>query len=175
MFFRKRQVTENDSNRFAPAPPLQPEAASVIAAGTKVTGDIEAAGDIRIDGAVQGEVRGRTVTIGHDGSVEGEIVAESVTVEGKVKGPVFAGHIHLGAASTVEGDLSSDNISIDKGASLVGAVWPKQAETDQNAKGAGRSGATLVPPSWSSSGLMGFRPMLVANPQAKGTVNREEP
>jgi cytoskeletal protein CcmA (bactofilin family) len=126
LFSQRQQDTEN-RNKEAEVPDTNPlTGGSVISEGTVVVGDLISPDDVRVDGTVQGEVRGLHVWIGVDAAVEGALVAERVTIEGRISGPIFADYIHLGASSRVQGDLCSDNITISKGALLVGRVWPSQ-------------------------------------------------
>lgn len=135
--------------------------ASVIAEGTIISGNVISQDDIRVDGSVHGEVRGKHVWIGFEASVEGVVVAERVTVDGDMRGPVFAGHIHLGAASRVEGDLCTDNITIDKGAILVGRVWPGQPPSRADARQERLSGAFTSPATSSVSNLSTLAPVAI--------------
>lgn len=142
MFFRRQKAPGNDNRPQPIEPPAETGSAStVIAAGTTVSGNIESEHDVRIDGTVRGSVRAEQVTIGHDGVVEGDVGASSVTVRGYVKGPIHARHVHLEADSTVEGDLSTATIAIDKGARLSGTVWQEQADGQVPAGSPLRDGA----------------------------------
>ena len=67
---------------------------SIIAAGVTITGDIDAEGDIRIDGRVQGNVYCRSkVVLISTGHIEGDIEAVNVDVHGTVIGNIKAGEL----------------------------------------------------------------------------------
>ena len=149
--------------------------ASVIAEGTIISGNVISQDDIRVGGSVHGEVRGKHVWIGFEASVEGVVVAERVTVDGDMRGPVFAGHIHLGAASRVEGDLCTDNITIDRGAVLVGRVWPGQPPLRSDARQERLSGAFTSPATSSVSDLKTLAPVLIEKSPPSDPDGQKDP
>src|SRR5512145_3009840 len=53
---------------------------SVISAELKVVGNLICSGDVQIDGAVEGDVESRTVTIGEGAKVKGGTSAETVII-----------------------------------------------------------------------------------------------
>ena len=63
---------------------------SIISADLKITGNLTSSGDIQVDGAVEGDISSRTLTVGEDAHIDGSIVAESVRVCGQVSGEVRA-------------------------------------------------------------------------------------
>lgn len=150
MFFRKQKTAVND-NRAEPAPGAQADAATVIARGTRVSGNLECEGELRVEGTVLGSVRAETLLLGPDGVIEGDVIAEAVRVAGLVRGPLRARHVHLMADATVEGDIASATIAIETGARLTGAVWQEQEAEERD---------------WSIAPDDGFRPLAVARPRA---------
>jgi len=149
--------------------------ANVIAEGTIISGNVISQDDIRVDGSVHGEVRGKHVWIGFEASVEGVVVAERVTVNGDMRGPVFAGHIHLGAASRVEGDLCTDHITIDKGAILVGRVWPGQPPSRADARQERLSTVFLSPATSSVSDLKTLAPAAIEKSPPSDPGGQKDP
>ncbi len=127
MFFRK-QKSAGLEDRLEPAAPAELTEATVVAAGTRVDGNIDCEGDLHVEGTVRGAVRALRLVIGPEGAIEGQVAADDITVRGFVKGPVHTRHIHLEADSAVEGDISTETIAIDTGARLSGAVWQEQED-----------------------------------------------
>jgi cytoskeletal protein CcmA (bactofilin family) len=70
-----------------------------------VSGDVVMDGALRIIGAVDGNIRCRTLDVGVGAYVHGTIVANTVTVLGSVYGMIYADHLTLGAGCHVEADL----------------------------------------------------------------------
>ena len=71
-----------------PASPTAPEAVSSISSGLSIVGKIVGEGTLGIFGHVEGEVHASIVQIGDSAQVEGNIVAEELTIGGRVKGTI---------------------------------------------------------------------------------------
>jgi cytoskeletal protein CcmA (bactofilin family) len=98
--------------------PLAPPA--IIAAGVRVTGNIQSDGDVHVDGRVDGDIEARSLTIGEHGHVVGHIDVDDVFVQGIVNGAIRAGRVRLTRTSRVIADITHDVLVIDEGASFEG-------------------------------------------------------
>lgn len=88
---------------------------------------------LQIDGDIRGDVTGRQVTIGREGSVVGTVSAEEIEVLGGVRGAIRAQSVALHPTSQVEGEIVHQKLTIAEGAQFDGNV--RRA----------RDGAELVP------------------------------
>ncbi|HKD46142.1 MAG TPA: polymer-forming cytoskeletal protein, partial [Rhizomicrobium sp.] len=95
-------------------------APSIISADLTVTGALNSAGDVQIDGIVEGDVRSQGLVIGERAEIHGEVWAEDVTVRGKVIGRIRARKILLTATSHVEGDILHEAFAVETGAFFEG-------------------------------------------------------
>ena len=97
---------------------------SVIAAGLKIVGDVETAGALKIEGTVQGSIRGaRQVIVGRSGVIQGDIQAEEIVLGGRVVGTVTASErVEIQANSVIEGDIHTRSIVVFEGGLLNGTV-----------------------------------------------------
>lgn len=95
---------------------------SIISSDVEITGQINNAGTIQLEGCIIGEVNVQSLTIGSDGRVEGDINAQEVIVKGTVKGTIKAKKVVLEQSATVVGDIFHDTISIQEGASIQGSM-----------------------------------------------------
>lgn len=97
---------------------------SIIAAGMKVTGDIETSGVIKVDGEVNGSINGaRQVLLGRGGVVRGNVAGGEVVVGGTVEGSVAAAErLELQSTASVKGDIDSRSIVVVEGARINGLV-----------------------------------------------------
>ncbi|MDX2307429.1 MAG: polymer-forming cytoskeletal protein [Hyphomicrobium sp.] len=77
---------------------------------------------LTVDGDVHGDIHGRQVVIGEEGSVIGTVSAESIEVRGGVKGAIRAQNVTLHPTAQVEGDISHSTLSISEGAQFDGRV-----------------------------------------------------
>ena len=116
----------------APAPARSSPFAGATTMGSSVIGtDLTILGEkitiisqnrLQIDGDVRGDVNGRQVVIGEDGSVIGTVSAESIEVRGGVRGAIKAQAVTLQPTAVVEGDIFHTTLSIAEGAQFDGRV-----------------------------------------------------
>ena len=109
----------------APSPtPVQAQKACVLGSTLRIKGDLVADEDLVIEGQVDGSVlHTRSLTIGSQGHVRGDIRARRVIIEGKVSGNVYAlESVALRAGATLQGDIYARSVSIETGACLTGRV-----------------------------------------------------
>lgn len=97
---------------------------SIIAAGTRLVGDWEGSGLIKIDGRVEGSLNGaRQVIIGRDGVVHGNVQAAEVILAGTIEGTVGAtDRAELQGTAVVNGDVNTKVIVVHEGARINGTV-----------------------------------------------------
>ncbi|WP_296600314.1 polymer-forming cytoskeletal protein [Phenylobacterium sp.] len=100
--------------------PRKPAAASLVAEGVRIKGDIETAGDLHLDGAIDGDLRVGLLIIGESGSVTGAIHADAIEVRGRVTGVICARRVKLWATARVDGDISHTELAIEAGAHFEG-------------------------------------------------------
>jgi cytoskeletal protein CcmA (bactofilin family) len=97
---------------------------STLGATLRFKGDLVADEDLVIQGQIEGSVlHTRSLTIGSQGRVRGDIRARRIIVEGSVEGNLYAlerASLRTGAA--VRGDIFAAEIVIDEGACLNGRI-----------------------------------------------------
>jgi cytoskeletal protein CcmA (bactofilin family) len=98
--------------------------ATFVSTGVKIKGQISGSSEIVIDGEVEGRVDVEaTVVVSNNGTVNGDIVAKSVTVAGKVLGNVKAAEaFELQVSGRIEGDVKAPRVTIAEGAFFKGNV-----------------------------------------------------
>jgi cytoskeletal protein CcmA (bactofilin family) len=69
---------------------------------------------------VEGEVHASIVQIGDSAQVEGNIVAEELTIGGRVKGTIHANRVKLNSTAVVEGDIYHRSLAIEANAQFEG-------------------------------------------------------
>jgi cytoskeletal protein CcmA (bactofilin family) len=110
--------------------------ASIIANGVKITGTIDADGaEVQVDGEIEGNVRGGSLTVGDTGMVKGDIVSESVTVHGRIEGSVRARKVMLARNAHVLGDIVHQSLSVEMGAVFEGQCRYLQDPLSQSGPG----------------------------------------
>ena len=99
--------------------------ATQIGKSLKLKADIRGAENLFIDGEVIGsiELDGKNLTVGPNGRVEADVVAQSVTISGQLQGNVRASDsIELRKTGTFLGDMVTSRIIIEEGAVFRGSV-----------------------------------------------------
>lgn len=103
---------------------IEASSLSIVAADLVITGDLESAGVIKIEGRVAGSVRaGQQVLICGDAVVEGDVIAREAVVGGRVHGAIHASdRVEIQANAVVEGDIITPNLLVQEGGRVNGAV-----------------------------------------------------
>jgi cytoskeletal protein CcmA (bactofilin family) len=104
---------------------------SSISAGMTVTGKISGAGTVKVFGRVEGELHAANVLISDGAEVEGDVVAEDLTVGGRVKGTIRANRVRLNSTAVVEGDIFHRSLAIEESARFEGASRRDENATDK--------------------------------------------
>jgi cytoskeletal protein CcmA (bactofilin family) len=94
----------------------------MIPEGINITGNIEGAGHLRVDGCVRGDVRlkGR-LEVGQSGRVEGDLHGEDIVILGEVRGNVLSQNkLLLKAKCKVHGNVSCRGLIVEEGAWITG-------------------------------------------------------
>jgi cytoskeletal protein CcmA (bactofilin family) len=107
-------------------------AGSTISVDFTINGDVKCNGEAKLDGNVNGNVECLNLIVGENGSIDGNVTADSVTVFGHVHGNVYARKVTLKSTARVEGDVFHNGLSIDMGADFLGA---SQKLLEQNSPG----------------------------------------
>jgi len=95
---------------------------TIISNGVKIEGKVNSSGSIRIDGKIQGDLTAQgNVTVGEQGDINGQIVANGITIGGKVVGTVNAkDKLILEAKASLKGDIIAKILVIEAGAKFDG-------------------------------------------------------
>jgi cytoskeletal protein CcmA (bactofilin family) len=90
-------------------------ASTMIGAGTTITGDLESNGDIRIDGVLKGNLKGKAkIIIGADGVVEGDIEGLQADIMGHVTGTIKVQELlFLHGKTQVNGDIYAGKLQVE--------------------------------------------------------------
>jgi len=116
-------------------------AASLISAGTTLTGDLNSNSDLRIDGTLVGNINSTAkVIIGANGTVKGDISGQQADILGRVTGAVKVKELlQLKGSSVVQGNIHAGKLQVEPTATFNGechmtlapAVIEKIAEKDK--------------------------------------------
>ncbi|HMJ46144.1 MAG TPA: polymer-forming cytoskeletal protein [Ferruginibacter sp.] len=98
------------------------DSASMIGAGTNITGHLDTNGDVRIDGTLKGNIYGKAkVLIGPMGVVEGDIHCREANIMGQVTGCIKVMELlHLKGKAAVAGDIHTAKLLIEPSVNFNG-------------------------------------------------------
>ena len=104
-------------------------APSIISSDLKILGDLISAGDLQVDGIVEGDIQSRSLTVGEGAVVTGNIIAETTRVCGQVTGQIKGSTVTLDRTAKVVGDIVHQVLALEPGAFLEGHVRHSDAPT----------------------------------------------
>jgi len=101
---------------------------TLIGKESRVKGDLEFAGGLHLDGSIAGNVRavpveGSSLSVSETGSIEGNVEAGNVMLNGSVRGDIVArDRVVLGATAQVQGNVYYGVIEMTLGAQIMGKL-----------------------------------------------------
>ena len=109
---------------------------SLIGVGTRIEGNINFTGGLRVDGEVIGKVTAvsdepSTLVLSEKARIEGEISVSHLVVNGEISGPVYvAEFLELQSRSRVKGDVHYNNLEMHLGAVVEGQLVHRSGESE---------------------------------------------
>ena len=108
----------------------QPPIKSLIAQGSHIEGHLKFTDGLRVDGDIVGDIRANEdhpsiLVISESATVNGEIHADHVIINGSVAGPVHASELlELQPKARIEGDVHYKALEMHQGATITGQLRP---------------------------------------------------
>ncbi|KAF1712614.1 cell shape determination protein CcmA [Pseudoxanthomonas kalamensis DSM 18571] len=112
---------------------------TLIGAHVTLRGDISFSGGLYVEGRIHGTVvaeegQAAILTLSEQGSIEGEVRAPVVIVNGRLHGDVYASEkVELAAKARVQGNIHYKVVEMSAGATLTGRLIHADAETESPA------------------------------------------
>lgn len=100
------------------------DSTGVIGKGIEIRGNLSGAGDLVIEGRVEGEISLKnTLTIEESGEVSADVELESIVVNGKMNGNISASdRVSISSTAKVVGDIKAPRVVIEDGARFKGSI-----------------------------------------------------
>ena len=105
-----------------------PKVSTVIGRGTTISGQVEFAGGLHLDGTIKGNVSGEvdtrsTLTVSEQGTVEGDVRVDNLILNGAVVGDVYANErVELATNARVSGTVYYRLLEMAMGAEVNGQL-----------------------------------------------------
>ncbi|MDO4461573.1 MAG: polymer-forming cytoskeletal protein [Bacteroidia bacterium] len=95
---------------------------NIIGQGTKIVGDIETNGDLRVDGIIEGNIQSKgKIVLGQSGVIKGTIKCGSAEISGQFDGKMDVVELlSLRSTSVFKGEMTINKLSIEPGATFNG-------------------------------------------------------
>jgi cytoskeletal protein CcmA (bactofilin family) len=116
-----RTVQPHDQAWARSGPTTKAGTASCIGSDMSIVGKIECNGPAQVFGRIEGELRASDLLISDGAQVEGNVIAQNVTICGRVKGTIRAVRVKLQSGGAVEGDIFHRTLSIDETSQFEGS------------------------------------------------------
>ena len=93
-----------------------PSNTTIIAAGTKIRGELQVEGSMYVDGEFSGPINSTSIiTVGKTGYIEGDVAAEKLIVTGGFSGTAVCKEIRILAGGRVAGETTCKTLTIERG------------------------------------------------------------
>ncbi len=116
---KKHPNSESESDRYGSA---EPASKSYLGKTLEIKGEITSDEILTVEGKIIGNINiSKTLNIGKNGFVDGEIKAEIVKIEGRAEGDIQAStKLHISSKGVFSGTIKSDKLVIEEGAVFQG-------------------------------------------------------
>lgn len=95
---------------------------SIISKEMTITGEIIFRGKARIDGTIDGNVKGEYLVLSESGTIKGDLELGSLICHGRVQGNIKAKLVTVHSSSAVHGKLEAESLTVEPGAALSGEI-----------------------------------------------------
>lgn len=97
---------------------------NIIGRGTVIEGNVQAEGDLLIEGVVKGDVTTKTKLVaGPSAIIDGNILAQHAEIAGRVQGTVKAlGLLVINSSGTILGDVITKDLNVESGSTFNGRL-----------------------------------------------------
>lgn len=95
---------------------------SIISKDMRITGEISFTGKARIDGTVEGNVKGEHLILSESGKVSGDLELTSLVCRGSIRGNIDAQEVTTHSTANLHGNLKAVNLTVEPGAKLNGEI-----------------------------------------------------
>jgi cytoskeletal protein CcmA (bactofilin family) len=135
MFDRNKRDSQDESASFPPPEKMEPmerfesqtrvREAAVIGPSIQINGDLSGEEDLIIQGKVSGtiQLREKSLTVGNQGKVDANVLANSIIIEGEVNGDLYGSErVSIRKTGNVRGNIVSPKVSLDEGCRFKGSI-----------------------------------------------------
>jgi len=104
---------------------------SILSKDMQITGEIQFKGKTRIDGLIDGNVKGEYLVLSETGKIIGDVEVESLICHGTIEGNINCKLVTAHSTTAIHGILSAANLTVESGASLNGEIKAIQNQSNK--------------------------------------------
>ena len=120
---------------------------AIIGKSLVIKGEVEGSEPLQIEGRVEGSLAfsGNYVSIGRDGVVAANVVAQEVVIRGTLRGNLtISDRVEIHGGGSVVGDIAARRISIENGAHFQGSIDMRRPDPKAHLENASDTGSTRL-------------------------------
>ena len=104
---------------------------SILSKDMQVAGEIQFKGKARIDGLIDGNVKGEYLVLSETGKIIGDVDVDSLVCHGTIEGNINCKRITAHPTANIHGILVAANLTVESGASLNGEIKAIQNQSEK--------------------------------------------
>ena len=93
---------------------------SIVSSDLSILGNLISEGSIEVEGRIEGNITCSHATVHKSGFIKGDIISDSVNINGEVRGLIKARNVRVSENGKVVGVIMYENLSIDPGGFVDG-------------------------------------------------------
>jgi cytoskeletal protein CcmA (bactofilin family) len=121
-FFRKKDLVPGNSAGTGEV------ISSILAKDMRVIGELRFKGKARLDGIVEGNIKGEHLVLSESGRVQGDLDLVSLICHGTVEGNIKSQQLAMHRTASVHGSLVAISLTVEPGARLNGEITSSQQQ-----------------------------------------------
>jgi cytoskeletal protein CcmA (bactofilin family) len=95
---------------------------SVLSVDLNIVGNIKSDGVLEVEGKIEGDINGNTVTLRESSVVHGTVIAKTVNVKGKFNGSIKSEKVSISGKAEIVGNIDYVTLSVEDGSSIFGEL-----------------------------------------------------
>ncbi|MDH4318467.1 MAG: polymer-forming cytoskeletal protein [Desulfobulbaceae bacterium] len=120
---------------------------AIVSKDMTITGEVAFKGKARIDGTIEGNIKGEYLVLSETGKIHGDVQLDSLICHGTIEGDVYAKLVTAQSSAVIIGKLSSANLTVESGARLEGEIRSMNAKDSTKSNTPSEIKSSLASPS----------------------------
>ena len=101
---------------------------SIIGKDLKIKGDLQFTGKARVDGKIEGDIRGDCLVLSETARINGNVDVEALICQGKIEGNLQVQNLLVKAGGIINGSITVEDLLVESGGIINGEVTVPKPE-----------------------------------------------